>query len=223
MSKRQIKPLPNGDCLLTFKSKSFNDNDYSSTLYYLPGLYAKDFGKLKLDYDKYPDERISRKKAFCKKHLIHCNNLPNHENISQDMGNFYELYSKKKYKNISQQDRNNDIADCKRMSDTLIKVTNDPKFIKEKSYNQYKMISQAIIDDNSNSLVFGEKEYYKTSDQTKKPEWVAEYRTNYSICKAYAYPNGKGFYLYRPVILDPNDKWRGWRGYQYEDYFTLDE
>ena len=109
------------------------------------------------------------------------------------MNNFYKVTFRKKYKNISKQDRNNDIEDCKRMSNALIELTKDPKFAEQGLYTQHKQISEIIIDDNSNSLVFGEKEYSNNRNQTKTPEWVAQYRTNYSICKAYAYPGGKGF------------------------------
>lgn len=213
--ERQIKPLNNGDCLLKYKSKSLKHKEASLAEYYLPEMYAKDLGKLKLDYDKYPNERISRKKAFCKKHHIYCDNLPNHDDIWNDMNEFYKVDVSKKYKNISKSDRNKDIEDCKKMSNALIELTKEQNFAELGLYTQHKLISQRIIDDNSNSLVFGKKEYQNTLNQTKTPEWVAQYRTNYSICKAYAYPNGKGFYLYRAVILDPNDKWNGWLGYQY--------
>ena len=99
------------------------------------------------------------------------------------MNNFYKVTFRKKYKNISKQDRNNDIEDCKRMSNALIELTKDPKFAEQGLYTQHKQISEIIIDDNSNSLVFGEKEYSNNRNQTKTPEWVAQYRTNYSICK----------------------------------------
>lgn len=224
VDEKQIKPLNNGDCLLKYESKSFNHNSSSLTEYYLPEMYAKDFGKLKLNYNKYSEEeQISKTKEFCRKYFIHCGNRPTLLDIKGDMDTFYSVDTKKKYKSISKQDRNKDIAACKRMSNALIELTKEPEFLEAPSYTRHELISQVILDDNSNISVFGKKEYRDTSDQTKEPEWVAQYRTNYSICKAYAYPGGKGFYLYRPVILDPDYKWVGWLGYRYEDYFVTEK
>lgn len=224
VDEKQIKPLNNGDCLLIYKYKSFKHKSSSLIEYYLPEMYAKDFGKLKLNYNKYPEEeQISKTKEFCKKYLINCGNKPTILDIKEDMDTFYRVDTKRKYKNIPKQDRNKDIAACKKMSDTLIELTKEPEFLEARRYTRHELISQAILDDNLNSSVFGKKEYRNTSNQTKEPEWVAQYRTNYSICKAYAYPDGKGFYLYRPVILDPDDKWVGWLGYRYKDYFAPEQ
>lgn len=213
LSQKQIIKLKNSDCLLKEQYKLLGEDAPIVFEYYLPENYAKDYGKLSLDFDKYPSERIKLKKDFCKKYLIYCNSDPTLDNIRRDMALFYKVSATKRYKMISEEERNNDIQECKDIMNKLRHLSMaHPDFWKKHIYYQHELISGVKTSSNTSSL--GDKEYDYALNKNTDSEWIVEYRTNYSICKAYAYPDGTGMYQYRPVILEPNKKWNIWRGHR---------
>jgi len=211
LSQKQIIKLKNNDCMLKDRHRSIVQNASDVIEYYLPENYAKDFGKLVLDFDKYPAERLKLKKDFCKKYSIYCDSYPTLDNIYSDMNSFYKVSATKKYKMISKEDRNNDIQECKNIMKKLRNLSIvQADFWQKHIYYQHELISGIKASSNTSSL--GNKEYDYALNKNTDFEWIVEYRTNYSICKAYAYPDGTGTYQYRPAILDPNKKWNIWLG-----------
>ncbi len=214
LNQRQIIKLKNGDLLLKnqYNVRTY-DSSYKHTYeYYLPEDYANDYGKLMLDFDKYPSKQTELIKNFCKKYFINCGSEPTLEHITDDMSYFYKVSPHKKYKMISKEDRNNDIQECKNIMNELRHLSiEQADFWQKHIYYQYKLISG--IKAPSNTSFLGDKEYVYKLNQNTNSEWIVEYRTNYSICKAYTYPDGTGIYRYRPAILDPNKKWNIWLGY----------